>query len=90
MALNVAGLWASVVHSAPLPPVVASGLWASVVHSAPLPPVVASGLWASVVHYTATPPTPGGGNPPPFQGGTFQDAFFQGVQNFQPTTLGSR
>jgi hypothetical protein len=67
-----------------------AGLWSSVVHSAPLPPVVASGLFASVVHDTATPPTPGGGNPPPFQGGTFQDGFFQGVQNFQPTTLGSR
>jgi hypothetical protein len=88
--LDVAGLWSSVVHSAPLSPVVASGLWSSVVHSAPLSPVVASGLWSSVVHDTATPPTPGGGDPPPFQGGTFQDAFFQGVQNFQPTTLGSK
>lgn len=85
MALNVAGLWISAVHSAPLSPVVASGLWSSVVHSAPLSPVDASGLWASVVHDTATPPTPGGGDPPPFQGGTFQ-----GTQNFQPTTLGSR
>jgi len=54
-----------------------AGLWSSVVHSAPLPPVVASGLWSSVVHDTATPPAPGGGDPPPFQGGTFQDAFFQ-------------